>query len=499
MSLNRLSLSSCVTPNVSTLFLYLVPVIATCAANCVAKEVGKEVAKESPNIVLVMADDQGWGQVGYNGHPLLKTPHLDAMAASGIRFNRFYAAGPVCSPTRASVLTGRTHVRTGVPSHGHNLCLQEKTLPQALQKAGYRTGHFGKWHLNGIRGPGVPILENDPNHPGHYGFDEWLSVTNFFDLDPLMSREGKFEQFQGDSSMVTVAEALRFIEKQATDKQPFLAVIWYGSPHNPQRATTEDRKGFADKKLADHLGEIVGIDRSIGLLRQGLRDLKIEQNTIVWYCSDNGGLNLDPHSVGKLQGHKGALYEGGIRVPGIIEWPGHIQPQVTDFPASTMDIFPTFVDLLNLTNEPLLQVHDGETLVPLFQGETPKRTHSIPFCFQGSAALIDGPYKLLGLRSPKEIQWQLFNLQEDPVETQDLASKQPRRFERMKSEAEAMLLSVEGSAAGHDYPEQKVTQPPRSVFWRDMPEYQSYLEQFSKLSPSPRSRKQPNAPDRKQN
>ena len=131
-----------------------------------------------------MADDQGWGvgwnlQTSYNGHPVLKTPNLDAMAANGIRFNRFYAAGPVpCSPTRASVLTGRTHHRTGVPSHGHNLCLQEKTLPQAVKKAGYATGHFGKWHLNGIRGPGVPVLGDDENHPGKYGFDEWLTVTN---------------------------------------------------------------------------------------------------------------------------------------------------------------------------------------------------------------------------------------------------------------------------------------------------------------------------------
>ena len=123
-----------------------------------AKNSSTDFKTDKPNIVLVMADDQGWGQVGYNGHPLLKTPNLDAMAESGIRFNRFYAAGPVCSPTRASVLTGRTHNRTGVPTHGKRLCLQEKTLPQALKKAGYKTALFGKWHLNGVRGNGVPIL-----------------------------------------------------------------------------------------------------------------------------------------------------------------------------------------------------------------------------------------------------------------------------------------------------------------------------------------------------
>lgn len=439
---------------------------------------------EKPNIVLVMADDQGWGQVGYNGHPVLETPHLDAMAAAGIRFNRFYAAGPVCSPTRASVLTGRTHNRTGVPSHGHNLCLQERTLPEALKRAGYATGHFGKWHLNGVRGPGVPVLHDDANHPGQYGFDEWLSVTNYFDIDPLMSRNGEFKQFEGDSSNVIVEEALDFMLRQTSEDHPFLAVIWYGSPHNPQRAVAEDRPRFVDGKLADHFGEIVGIDRSIGALRTGLRELGIEQDTLVWYCSDNGGLDLDPDAVGNLRGHKGDLYEGGIRVPGIIEWPGHLDPQVTDFPASTMDIMPTIVDLLDLPKDSLLAVHDGESIAGLFDGRTPRRTHAIPFRFQRNAALIDGAWKLLGTNQRTGNQWQLFDLEHDPGEIDDLSAELPERFAQMKSEAEAMLLSVEASAAGEDYPEGTVLQPARSAFWRDMPEYEPHLETFSSRSRS---------------
>ena len=118
-------------------------------------------AETPPNIILVMADDQGWGQTGYYNNPVLKTPNLDAMAANGLRFDRYYAAAPVCSPTRASVLTGRTNLRTGVLSHGYALRRQEKTIAQALKAAGYATGHFGKWHLNGLRGPGVPILAED--------------------------------------------------------------------------------------------------------------------------------------------------------------------------------------------------------------------------------------------------------------------------------------------------------------------------------------------------
>ena len=178
-----------------------------------------------PNIILVMADDMGWGQTGFYNHPVLRTPHLDAMAAGGLRFDRFYAGGPVCSPTRATVLTGRTHNRTGVQSHGFALRKQEKTLAVALQGAGYATGHFGKWHLNGLRGPGVPILKEDAHGPGGFGFDQWLSVTNFFDKDPVMSRKGNFEEFTGDSSEVIVAEALKFIEAQAKAKRPSLSLI----------------------------------------------------------------------------------------------------------------------------------------------------------------------------------------------------------------------------------------------------------------------------------
>ncbi len=465
-------------PVIRFLCLLGVVVSATCAT-----------AGEKPNIVLVMADDQGWGQVGYNGHPVLNTPHLDAMAAAGIRFNRFYAAGPVCSPTRASVLTGRTHDRTGVPSHGHNLCLQEKTLPQALRRAGYTTGHFGKWHLNGVRGPGVPVLADDANHPGRYGFDEWLSVTNYFDIDPLMSRQGRFEQFKGDSSNVIVAEALDFMERQTSEDHPFLAVIWYGSPHNPQRAVEQDLEGLPEGKLAHHLGEIVGIDRSIGALRRGLRELGIERDTLVWYCSDNGGLNLDPDAVGKLRGHKGDLYEGGIRVPGIIEWPGHLEPQESDFPASTMDIMPTIVDLLDLPGDSLLAVHDGESIAAVLDGKTPQRTHSIPFRFQKNAALIDGDYKLLSTNQRKGEQWQLYDLKMDPGETKDLSAELPERFVRMKTEAEAMLGSVDASAAGKDYAEGKVIQPPRNAFWRDMPEYKPHLDTFASGSKAPAPRK----------
>ena len=185
------------------------------------------------NVILVMADDQGWGQTGYYNHPVLKTPHLDRMAENGLRFDRFYAGGPVCSPTRATVLTGRTHDRTGVLDHGYPLRKQEKTLSEAMRKKGYATAHFGKWHLNGLRGPGVPIIKNDTHGPRGFGFDYWLSVTNFFDLNPVMSRNGSFENLSGDSSEIIVNEALEFITKKSRSNIPFFVVIWYGTPHSP--------------------------------------------------------------------------------------------------------------------------------------------------------------------------------------------------------------------------------------------------------------------------
>lgn len=464
---------------VEVLGLFILGLLLFCAAATDAAQVKR------PNIILVMADDQGWGQVGYNGHPHLKTPNLDAMADAGIRFDRFYAAASTCSPTRASVLTGRTPARTGVPLIENRLCLQEKTLPQALKEAGYRTAHFGKWHLNGVGGRGVPVLADDPNHPGHYGFDHWLSATNYFDNNPLMSRMGEFVALEGESSELMVAQALEYIKQE--DDAPFFAVIWFGSPHFPFIARDEDTRSFPANtkgRLANHLGEIVAIDRSIGTLRQGLREMGIEKDTLIWYCSDNGGLPDDPHSTGHLRGNKGSNYEGGLRVPGIIEWPGRIKPMITDFPASTMDIMPTIVDLLKLPDDAQLAVRDGESIVALFNGVTPTREHPIYFTSKG-IALIDGRYKLINTGKGRSPDWKLFDLVDDPAETTDISADHPERFADMKLQAQALIASVEASAAGKDYPEGYVIQPMRREKWVEMQAYKPYLETIEKHKPRP--------------
>ena len=452
-----------------------------------------------PNVVLIMTDDQGWGQTGYYKHPALKTPNIDQMAAGGLRFDRFYAGAPVCSPTRASVLTGRANDRTGVPSHGHALRLQEKTLPAAMKAAGYRTGHFGKWHLNGFRGPGVPVLKDDTHNPGAFGFDEWLTVTNYFDMNPIMSRKGSFEEFKGDSSAVIVAEAMKFISASTKDSKPFLAVIWDGSPHSPWVASDADRKPFAklNARSQHHYGELAAFDRSVGVLRKGLRDLGVADNTLVWYCSDNGGLGgIEPDTVGGLQGHKGSVWEGGLRVPGVIEWPAGIKPRITNHPASTMDIFPTIADILSLGDSVLLKPVDGASLAPLFKRRIAARKKPIPFRFGNKGALVDNDYKLVSMDIRKGV-FKLYNLKTDRKESKDISADQGEIFNRMKSAFVKWSATVDASVAGEDYPEGKVrADHPQPRFWTADDRYKPYFEEWKKRPEyagrlKPKARKRP--------
>lgn len=443
---------------------------------------------DRPNVIFVMADDMGWGQTGYRNHPLLKTPNLDAMAANGLRFDRFYAGGPVCSPTRASVMTGRSHDRTGVLSHGYALRLQEKTIAQALGSNGYVTGHFGKWHLNGYRGPGAPILGDDPRSPGAFGFDEWVSVTNFYDRDPLMSRKGEFEEFEGDSSEIAVDEAVKFLDQHRTGGKPMFAVIWYGSPHSPFQATDADRAPFAhlDKESAEHYGELAAMDRSIGTLRAKLREFEIEKDTLLVFCSDNGGLpKITPETVGGLRGFKGSVYEGGLRVPGIFEWPGTIAPRVTEYPACVMDLFPTVVDLLGLPEEVMTRPIDGISLRPLFAGgkEAPeKREAPIGFRYSRARALVDDRYKIL-TNDVREGVYELYDLVADAAETTDISAKEPEHFARLKEKLTAWDATMDASFAGKDYPEGVVSPPdPEPVAWYESEPYRAH-ESIWKMRP----------------
>lgn len=433
-----------------------------------------------PNVVLVMADDQGFGDTSYNGHTELKTPNLDALAREGLRLDRFYTAHFNCSPTRGSVMTGRHPARYGTFNPGAPIRAQELTIAKVLQSAGYATGHFGKWHLNGKNGdrvttnlPGRAILASDPLSPGKMGFDEWVSADNFFDLDPVLGRNGVPEKFHGDGSDITTDEALKFIRRKAQEGKPFLSVVWFGNPHTPHLALAKDKGLYAalPEKDQNYYGEITGVDRSVGRLRAALRELKVAENTLFWYCSDNGGIN-GPKSTGFLRGQKGTLWEGGLRVPGLVEWPARIpKPFTSDMPCSTLDMYPTILEATGVAARHQIQPLDGISLLPLFDRKTGARSKPMPFWNHGNvnnpkpghAAWLDWPYKLHtdgagGRRAnPAAIDTNaiptvlLYDVAKDPKETTDLAAQEPERVKQMTAALKAWKESVEKSLGGADY------------------------------------------------
>jgi arylsulfatase A-like enzyme len=441
-------------------------------------------AQSRPNIILLMADDQGYGDVAYNGNPHVKTPVFDAMAAANLRFDRFYSAAPVCSPTRGSVLTGRHPNRFACFSWGHNLRPEEVTLAEVLRSAGYATGHFGKWHLGSL-------ADGSPNSPGTSGFSDWFSSPNFFENSPLMSKNGKVVKTEGEGSLVTVNAALDFIRAAAKESKPFLAVVWFGSPHGPHIAIDDDKKLYADHPPAmqNYWGEITAMDRAIGHLRKELRSLGVADNTLLWYTSDNGATG--PGSTGGFRGKKATLYEGGLRVPGIIEWPAVIKsPRRTDLPACSVDIYPTILDLVGAkpNSQPPL---DGISLRPLLMSSMDRREKPLGFWVHpspgkgvnshqileriargeslddapspperysetelpGHSAWIDGDWKLhrIANRQGAAVRYELYDLAADPFETTDLAAKESARVTALQTPLTAWQKSVVRSLNREDY------------------------------------------------
>lgn len=469
-----------------TLLLLASPMVAAAAS-----------LDDPPNIVLVMADDQGWGDMAYTGHPHLKTPHFDALAREGLRFDQFYAASPVCSPTRGSVLTGRHPNRFGCFQWGNSLRPQEQTIAEALQAAGYRTGHFGKWHLGSVQ-------KASPVCPGASGFDAWASSPNFFDLDPILSVQGVATPFQGDSSDVTVDVALDFIRDCAKSKQRFLAVVWFGSPHVPHQALPKDQALYADlpKELQNFYGEITAMDRAFGKLRGELRELGLRENTVLWYCSDNGALPKVGDTGGR-RGFKNSVYEGGLLVPALLEWPRkHKSPRTVSVNCVTSDIYPTVLEMTGVKVENQLPL-DGVSLLPVLAGDVNERAQPIGFWHYpapgfgtpakawmqelyaaqqqgvepddparivpdaaeikrqypldrqpGHSAWLDNAWKLHRIenRDSMNVRYELYDLASDPKEENNVLAQHPERVSAMRNGLENWLQSVVRSLNGEDYP-----------------------------------------------
>jgi len=461
---------------------------ALCLLFCGLASAAATSNSDAPHIILVMADDQGWGDVGYNGHPFVKTPELDAMAKEGFVFDRFYAGSPVCSPTRASVMTGRNAIRTKVTNHGRYMRPQEQTIAETLKEVGYVTGMFGKVHL----GSGQP---DSPCNPTGMGFDEWVIGLNFFDNDPYLSRNGKVAPFKGKGSVILMDEALQFLKKHHEGDQPIFTVIWFPSPHDPHREIPEGPALYDRQKHAGYFREITLLDQQLGRLRGEIRKMGIAENTVLWYCSDNGGL-VKESSGGREK--KGSIYEGGLRVPAIVEWPARKLKGRTSVPVMTSDMYPTLLAMAGVKQAPSYPL-DGVDVSDVLAGKSLKRGKPMGFWHQiqpgqstrsdgilkeimekqqagaplahdpprmqkdvdefpqfpeetttGHAAWNDWPWKLHRINGSR---FELYDLGEDPMEREDLAGdpEHAGRLAQMKKELDAWMRSVVRSLNGKDY------------------------------------------------
>ncbi len=383
-------------------------------------------AETRPNIVVILSDDQGWGDLSVHGNTNLKTPHIDSLARDGAMFDRFYVC-PVCSPTRAEFLTGRYHPRGGVygvTSGGERLNLDVKTIGDHFKAAGYATGAFGKWH-NGMQ---------YPYHPNGRGFDEYYGFCsghwgNYF--DPVLEHNGKLVRGKGFIIDDLTSHAISFIEKNKD--RPFLCYIPLNTPHSPfhvpdrfynkfKDAKLPMRNRFADKEQIDRtraaLAMCENIDWNVGRVLKKLDDLKLSENTIVVYFSDNG-----PNTWrwnGGMAGKKGSTDEGGVRVPCFIRWKGHIQPKTKIKQiAGGFDLLPTFAAIANvpITGDKKL---DGMSLKPLLFGAKMQPANRMIFSLWARKVSVRTQKYRLNFRG------KLFDMEADPGQNKDVSKQHPQ-------------------------------------------------------------------------
>ncbi len=472
--------------SVSTLILSLSPIIA------------QSLLSESPNVILIMCDDLGWADVGFNGNDDIKTPNLDRLARSGVIFDRFYAAGTVCSPTRASCLTGRNPNRMSIPTaNAGHMKPQEITLPELLKEEGYTTGHFGKWHLGTLTAMIKDANRGMPRDYRHYAlptqhgydtyfvteskvptYDPMIVPTTFNDTKGESLRYGwaavksenddraitsygtyywkgpeamELQNVEGDDSRIIMDRVIPFVNTATAASRPFFAAIWFHTPHLPVVATEEYRDLYSTLSYQKQLlyGAITMMDEQVGRLWKLLEETGQAQNTILWFCSDNGPEVKTPGSAGPFRGRKRDLYEGGVRVPAFCVWPGRIPVNVRiNAPVVTSDYLPTTLAILQ-KDYPDDRPLDGMNVLPLLTGEITSRNAPIGFLFRDRMSWVLEDYKLISTDEGKT--YELYNLEEDRSEKENLASREPRKVEQMRVALTKWLASVEGSARGEDY------------------------------------------------
>ena len=410
-------------------------------------------AATKPNILFIVGDDVGYADVGFHGGKEIPTPNLDALAASGVRFTSGYVTGPYCSPTRAALLTGRHQSRFGHefnPTGGQGMPLTETTIAQRLKAAGYATGLVGKWHLGA-----APEMR-----PPKRGFDEFYGF-----LGGAHSYVNKTSVLRGDEQVKELdyttdafgREAVSFIERHRAE--PWFLYLAFNAVHTPMEATDDRLAKFpdvAEKKRRTYDAMMLAMDEAIDRVRKKLAEAGLEQNTFVLFISDNGGPTMPGTTMNAsrndpLRGSKRTTLEGGIRVPFLISWPGHVKPGVCHQPVNQLDATATVLAITGVEAKPEWKL-DGVNLLPFLSGQKTGAPHeALYWRFGEQMAIRMGDYKLVRYDKNADTQTgkgnqgvtaaKLYNLASDLGETKDLAAAMPEKVKELQSKWDAWNMA----------------------------------------------------------
>lgn len=417
-----------------------------------------------PNIVVFLADDMGWGDSATYGHKLIKTPHLDQLAAQGVKFTQCYSACGVCSPSRSAILTGRTPYRNGVyrhlsGNHAAHLRTTEITYPKLLKSRGYETCHVGKWHLNSR----TQFNTTEFPQPGDLGYDHWFATHNnaspsHKNPDNFVRNGEEVGELEGYSALIVAAEAERWLSKVRDKSKPFALSVWIHEPHSPIATAPRFSNLYRGHPNSTYMGNISQLDHALGQVMSALDKEGVSHNTLFIFTSDNGPVARFGGTTGGLRGGKRSDHEGGIRVPGIARWPARIKPgTVSNVPVIGTDIFATALDVTGIPL-PKDRTIDGVSMVPAFAGQPVVRkvplfwrTHVSPPADR--VALRVGDWKLVGDETLTK--FQLYKIEQDWKEENDLAASMPEKTAEMKQKLLEVWNQIESEGPDHWWKNEK--------------------------------------------